>query len=91
MVTNTLPLPDPCACDRLEVVSIAPIIAATVRAIFEDESVSELFDGQNVLVGRRLHCHAAVLGECSRLLRPPAHDRDLQERPHHGRTDRAAR
>ena len=48
VVTNTLPLPDPCACDRLEVVSIAPIVAATVRAIFEDESVSELFDGQNV-------------------------------------------
>ncbi|MDP8970846.1 MAG: ribose-phosphate diphosphokinase [Actinomycetota bacterium] len=47
VVTNTLPIPPGCMLDKLEVVSIAPIIAATMRAIFEDESVSELFDDQN--------------------------------------------
>lgn len=47
VVTNTLPIPPGCMLDKLEVVSIAPIIASTMRAIFEDESVSELFDDQN--------------------------------------------
>ena len=48
VVTNTLPLPPDCATlDKLEVISIAPIIASTMKAIFEDESVSELFDDEN--------------------------------------------
>lgn len=47
VVTNTLPLREDCQLDKIEVVSIAPIIASTMRAIFEDESVSELFDDQN--------------------------------------------
>lgn len=47
VVTNTLPVPSKGILDKLEVVSIAPIIATTMQAIFEDESVSELFDGQN--------------------------------------------
>ncbi|HWB72631.1 MAG TPA: ribose-phosphate diphosphokinase [Egibacteraceae bacterium] len=47
VVTNTLPPPPGCRLDKLEVVSIAPVIASTMKAIFEDESVSELFDDQN--------------------------------------------
>jgi ribose-phosphate pyrophosphokinase len=47
VVTNTLPLPPDCDLDRIEVVSIAPIVASTMKAIFEDESVSELFDDDN--------------------------------------------
>ena len=47
VVTNTLPIPTHCSCAKIEVVSIAPIIASTMKAIFEDESVSELFDDRN--------------------------------------------
>jgi hypothetical protein len=28
-------------------VSIAPIVASTIQAVFEDESVSEIFQGEN--------------------------------------------
>jgi ribose-phosphate pyrophosphokinase len=48
VVTDTLPLPKHCDLDKIEVVSVAPIIASTVKAIFEDESVSELFDDENM-------------------------------------------
>jgi ribose-phosphate pyrophosphokinase len=48
IVTNTLPLPKECDLDKIEVVSIAPIIASTMKAIFEDESVSELFGDDNM-------------------------------------------
>lgn len=48
VVTDTLPLPKDCDLDKIEVVSVAPIIASTMRAIFEDESVSELFDDENM-------------------------------------------
>ncbi len=47
VVTNTVPVPADCGCTKLEIVSVAPIVASTMRAIFEDESVSELFDDQN--------------------------------------------
>ena len=47
VVTNTLPLPHKCDLDKIEVVSIASIVASTMKAIFEDESVSELFDDDN--------------------------------------------
>lgn len=47
VVTNTLPIPQDSGCDKIEQVSIAPTIAQTMRAIFEDESVSELFDDDN--------------------------------------------
>ncbi len=46
-VTNTLPLPTGKQLDKIEVCSIAPIVASTMKAIFEDQSVSELFDDQN--------------------------------------------
>jgi ribose-phosphate pyrophosphokinase len=46
-VTNTLPLPEGKRLDKIDVCSIAPIVASTMKAIFEDESVSELFNDQN--------------------------------------------
>lgn len=45
VVTNTLPLTG--RLDKIEVVSIAPLIAAAIRGIFEDSSVSEIFGGGN--------------------------------------------
>ncbi|MEX1164838.1 MAG: ribose-phosphate diphosphokinase [Nitriliruptor sp.] len=50
VVTNTLPIPEERrpAGDKLVVLSIAPIIASALRAVFEDESVSEIFRGENV-------------------------------------------
>jgi ribose-phosphate pyrophosphokinase len=47
VVTNTLPLPAGKDLHKIEVCSVAPIVASTMKAIFEDESVSELFDDQN--------------------------------------------
>jgi ribose-phosphate pyrophosphokinase len=48
VVTNTLPIPPQRRIDKLEVLSIAPIIASALRAVFEDASVSEIFQGENV-------------------------------------------
>ncbi len=48
VVTNTLPIPPNRRPKNLVVLSIAPIIAQALRAVFEDESVSELFRGENV-------------------------------------------
>jgi ribose-phosphate pyrophosphokinase len=48
VVTNTLPIPDDKRFDNLEVLSIAPIIAEALDAVFEDTSVSEIFRGDNV-------------------------------------------
>ena len=46
IVTNSLPLPDP-PPPKVKVVSIAPIVADTIAAVFQDESVSEIFQGEN--------------------------------------------
>ena len=46
VVTNTLPIPDESQFDRLTVLSIAPLIARAIREVFEDGSVTSLFDGQ---------------------------------------------
>jgi ribose-phosphate pyrophosphokinase len=35
--------------DKLKVLSIAPLIASALRAVFEDTSVSEIFRGDNQL------------------------------------------
>jgi len=48
VVTNTIPLPADLHMDKLVVLSIAPILASALRAVFEDESVSEIFRGENV-------------------------------------------
>jgi ribose-phosphate pyrophosphokinase len=47
VVTNTIPVPDDKQIDKLTVLSIAPIIADALRAVFEDSSVSEIFHGEN--------------------------------------------
>ncbi len=47
IVTNTLPMPPEKQFDKLEVLSVAPLIAHAIKAVFEDSSVSEIFDGQN--------------------------------------------
>jgi ribose-phosphate pyrophosphokinase len=46
VVTNTLPIDDGRRCDKLTVVSIAPLLAHAIREVFEDGSVTSLFDGQ---------------------------------------------
>jgi ribose-phosphate pyrophosphokinase len=46
-VTNTLPMSSEKMLDKLTVLSIAPTIAHTIKAVFEEESVSELFHGEN--------------------------------------------
>src|ERR671915_619705 len=47
VVTNTLPIPSEKQLDKLVIISIAPTIAQTIKAVFEEESVSELFHGEN--------------------------------------------
>jgi ribose-phosphate pyrophosphokinase len=47
VVTNTLPIPDEKHIAKLRVLSIAPLIADALRAVFEDTSVSEIFHGEN--------------------------------------------
>jgi ribose-phosphate pyrophosphokinase len=48
VITNTLPLPPEKQIDKIEVLSIAPIIADAINAVFEDTSVSEIFGGENL-------------------------------------------
>jgi ribose-phosphate pyrophosphokinase len=48
VVTDTLPLSDEKQIDILEVLSVAPIIADALDAVFEDTSVSEIFGGENL-------------------------------------------
>jgi ribose-phosphate pyrophosphokinase len=47
VITNTLPLPSEKQLPNIEVLSVAPIIAAALDAVFEDTSVSEIFGGEN--------------------------------------------
>ena len=47
VVTNTLPIALERAIDKIEVLSIAGVIAAALNAVFADTSVSEIFDGKN--------------------------------------------
>jgi ribose-phosphate pyrophosphokinase len=47
VVTDTLPLPAEKQIDKIEVVSVAPIFAEAIDAVFGDRSVSELFRGEN--------------------------------------------
>jgi len=45
VVTNTLPIPAERQFDKLTVLSIAPLISRAIREVFEDGSVTSLFDG----------------------------------------------
>ncbi|MGQ0825572.1 MAG: ribose-phosphate diphosphokinase [Actinomycetota bacterium] len=48
IVTDTVPIPSEKRYDGLKVLSIAPLLAEAIDAVFEDGSVSELFGGDNV-------------------------------------------
>ncbi|HIG25254.1 MAG TPA: ribose-phosphate diphosphokinase [Acidimicrobiia bacterium] len=48
LVTNTLPLPEGYNADLIEVLSIAPLLARTLQAVFQDTSVSEIFGGDHL-------------------------------------------
>jgi ribose-phosphate pyrophosphokinase len=45
IITNTLPIGPDCHFDKLTVLSIAPLIARAISEVFEDGSVTSLFDG----------------------------------------------
>jgi ribose-phosphate pyrophosphokinase len=45
IVTDTLPIAEESYFDRLTVLSIAPLLARAIREVFEDGSVTSLFDG----------------------------------------------
>ncbi len=47
VVTNSLPVPSEKHFDALTVLSIAPIVAEALTAVFQERSVSELFSGDN--------------------------------------------
>jgi ribose-phosphate pyrophosphokinase len=49
VITNTLPVPDDAThLDFMTVLSIGPILAGAMNAIFTDASVSEIFQGENI-------------------------------------------
>jgi ribose-phosphate pyrophosphokinase len=47
VVTNTVPIPPEKRLDNITVLSIAPTLARTIEAVFSDESVSQIFEGEN--------------------------------------------
>jgi ribose-phosphate pyrophosphokinase len=46
IVTNTLPIAGESQFDKLSILSIAPMISQAIREVFEDGSVTKLFDGR---------------------------------------------
>jgi len=46
IVTDTLPIPPDREFDKLTVLSIAPLLSRAIREVFEDGSVTSLFDGK---------------------------------------------
>ena len=47
VLTNTLPLPQEKQIAKIEVLSVAKILADALAAVFDETSVSDLFDGEN--------------------------------------------
>jgi ribose-phosphate pyrophosphokinase len=45
VVTNTLPIPEEKRFDKLTALSIAPLLSQAIREVFEDGSVTKMFDG----------------------------------------------
>ena len=45
IITDTLPIPEDRQFEKLTVLSIAPLIARAIREVFDDGSVTSLFDG----------------------------------------------
>ncbi len=50
IVTNTLPIDPERTFPQLTVLSIAPMIARAIREVFDDGSVTSLFDGQRLTI-----------------------------------------
>ena len=48
VMTNSLPLPAEKHLPNIEILSIAPLIAEALGAVFDDTSVSDIFDGENL-------------------------------------------
>jgi len=44
IVTNTLPVPEEKQGHKIRVLSVAPLFAHAIQNVYNDESVSELFD-----------------------------------------------
>ena len=59
IVTNTLPIPQERRFDGLTVLSIAPLIARAIREVFEDGSVTSLFEGRASRGCRLAHAASA--------------------------------
>lgn len=47
IVTDTLPIPEEHRFEKLTVLSIAPLLGRAIREVFDDGSVTSLFDGQS--------------------------------------------
>jgi ribose-phosphate pyrophosphokinase len=47
IITDSIPLPPEKQCDKIEVLSIAPLLASAIAAVFSDSSVSDIFGGEN--------------------------------------------
>ena len=47
VLTDTLPIPEERRFDKLTVLSIAPLLARAIREVFDDGSVTSLFEGQS--------------------------------------------
>jgi ribose-phosphate pyrophosphokinase len=45
VVTDTLPIPPEKRWDRLTVLPIAPLLARAIHEVFDDGSVTSMFDG----------------------------------------------
>ena len=48
VVTDTLPIPESKRFERLTVLPIAPLLARAIKAVFDDGSVTRLFDSEGV-------------------------------------------
>ena len=48
LITNSIALPPEKQIDKIVVLSIAPLLADAISAVFEDASVSEIFGGENL-------------------------------------------
>jgi len=49
IVTDTIPLSPEKRIEKIKVLSIAPIFAQTIKSVYEDESVSAIFEDDNLL------------------------------------------
>ena len=47
VVTNSLPISEEKRFDKLTVLTIAPLLGRAIREVFEDGSVTSLFDGHS--------------------------------------------